>query len=231
MQLCGKLSSDMHKTPPTTAGAKKLSLILAFLVIFPGFVIGFNFHRNEIGTKAFENFKSAIVRLNAIPGADDRHIEPSIFFRMGLGLSSALVSSLIVLYGIRGSGYLLNRIAGGFGWRHLKKEHHDYWQEVIANEKKIFISLQQQTVDAFGTTGIIRKWGTYYKSRDKIYVVVDRDTHLKTLGKRWNKSIEEIVENGGWQILLDESDRQKQKLEKYLKRKAEPAWISRKRRV
>lgn len=210
-------------------GFNKISLTLAFLVLFPGFVFGFNFHRNEFGIKSITKLKSGIARLYAIPGADDNHIQLSIFFRIGLGLSSGLASSLIVLYGIRGSGCLVRWVAGGFGRNKLKKENYSYWQKVIDHENKIFISLQQQTVEAFGTKGIIKKWGTYYKFGDKYYVVVDKNNHQKMLGKKWKKSIEEIVENGGWQVLIDESNRQKERVKKILTHRRKPAWFSQKR--
>ncbi len=166
-------------------GIDRIALVLAFIAMLPGFVLGFHIHRSE--------------------------------FRIGVGLSSALASFLIVLYGIRGGVQFFKWIAGGSNDSNLEKKQ-NYWQEVIENENKIFIVLHQKTVEAFGTKGIKEKWGTYYKSKGKYYVIVNKNSHKKMLGKRWKMSIEEVEQNEGWQSLMKESNREKRKVAKYLER-------------
>ncbi len=165
-------------------GIDRIALVLAFIAMLPGFVLGFHIHRSE--------------------------------FRIGVGLSSALASFLIVLYGIRGGVQFFKWIAGGSKDINLEKKQ-NYWQEVIDNENKIFIVLHQKTVEAFGTKGIKEKWGTYYKSKGKYYVAVNKNNQKKMLGARWKKSIKEVERDKRWQTVMKESNYEKEKVGKYLK--------------
>jgi len=105
-------------------GFDRIALVLGIIVILPGFVIGYDFHRSEFAkweksTKSFDKLEYAP---NSKAPNDifygRKYVRPPVPISIGVGLVSALASFLIVLYGIRfgtrGSVKLYKWIAEGF---------------------------------------------------------------------------------------------------------------------